>query len=73
MSDKPKCPKCQHEMLEGWIAEIGKATKPSQWVEGKPESSLWSATKMPKDKTFEIITFGCSSCGYLESYAKQST
>ncbi len=71
MHQNPECPKCGTDMREGWIAEIGRGTMPSQWVEGRPESSLWTGTKAPADKTFEIVTFGCSGCGYLESYRRK--
>lgn len=71
MNQNLKCPKCGNDMREGWIAEIGRGTTPSQWVEGQPEPSLWTGTKISADKTFEIVTYGCSVCGYLESYARK--
>jgi predicted nucleic-acid-binding Zn-ribbon protein len=72
MTAKKSCPKCQGNMLEGWTMDIGKGTRPTQWVEGRPESSLWTVTKTPRDKVFAIATYGCSSCGYLESYAQRN-
>jgi hypothetical protein len=42
----------------------------SQWVEGAPEKSFWTATKAPKDKRIPIATFRCEGCGFLESYAR---
>jgi len=71
MNQNLKCPKCSGDMREGWIAEIGRGTMPSQWVEGQPEPSLWTGTKISADKTFAIVTYGCSVCGYLESYARK--
>ncbi len=67
------CPKCKGVMLEGWIAEIGKGTMPIKWVAGKPEPSFWTGTKLPKERTFEVITYGCTECGYLESYANRDS
>jgi predicted nucleic-acid-binding Zn-ribbon protein len=66
-----KCPKCQHEMEEGFIADVtygGVVT--SKWVEGEPEKSFWTGTKTRGKRQVEILTFRCSNCGYLESYAK---
>ena len=53
------------------MIDIGKGTRPAKWVEGVPESSIWTVTKVPKDKVFQVVTWGCSDCGYLESYAKR--
>lgn len=65
------CPKCREEMEEGFIADFtygGIAT--SKWVEGEPEDSFWTGTKTKGKRQVEVLTFRCSSCGYLESYAK---
>ena len=43
----------------------------SQWVAGAPQKSFWTGTKVPKDATVVPIgSFRCSSCGYLEFYAR---
>ena len=43
----------------------------SQWAAGVPLKSFWSGTKLPDEKLIPIGTYRCSSCGYLESYARQ--
>ena len=64
------CPKCQSEMVQGFMAELtATQTGVSFWVEGPPEKS-WTGAKIPRDKTFPIGTFRCAACGYLESYAR---
>jgi len=42
----------------------------SQWVPGAPLKSFWVGTKAPGDDLVPIGTYRCSSCGYLESYAR---
>jgi hypothetical protein len=42
----------------------------SQWAAGAPMKSLWYGTKVPEGKSTPIGTYRCSSCGFLESYAR---
>jgi hypothetical protein len=72
MSAKPQlCPKCQGEMVQGFVADFTHGwVLVSTWVEGPPEKSFWSGTKAPKEKCLPIGTFRCAACGYLESYAQ---
>jgi len=42
----------------------------SHWAKGAPLKSFWQATKRP-DTQLPIGTFRCSSCGYLEEYARE--
>jgi len=63
-----KCPKCQTSMEVGFIPEMGFGGIRSMWVEGLPEKG-WSALKVKRRRTFEIATYRCTSCGYLEGYA----
>ena len=66
-----KCPKCSGEMAQGFIADAVQhaAQRVSSWVEGAPEKSFWSGTKVPSGM-IPIGTFRCSTCGFLESYAR---
>ena len=43
----------------------------SKWAEGAPVKSFWFGTKAPAEGVIPIGTYRCSSCGYLESYARQ--
>jgi hypothetical protein len=38
---------------------------------GAPLKSFWAGTKLPDEKLVPIGTYRCSSCGYLELYARQ--
>jgi hypothetical protein len=43
----------------------------SSWVEGEPERSIWVGVRIRRGtKLFEIESWRCSKCGYLENYAK---
>jgi len=67
------CPKCQGSMVQGFIADfadMGQNANVSTWVEGQPKSSFLFGTKTPGDKRIPVGTYRCSTCGYLESYAR---
>jgi hypothetical protein len=71
------CPKCNAAMQEGYIADQGESRqlKVSEWVEGAPEyggfweSGFWENLKTKNHKVYQVTTYRCSGCGYLESYA----
>lgn len=66
-----ECPKCRGKMEEGFIGDaIPGGLMPSKWVEGRPEKSFWHGIKIKGKRQVEIQTYRCSSCGYLESYAR---
>ena len=45
------------------------ARKASKWVEGAPEYRVWNL-KIRGKRQFEIASYRCRQCGYLESYAR---
>ena len=59
-------------MVQGFIVDFhaGGERLVSNWVEGTPEKTFWTKTKMPADKCIPVGTFRCSGCGFLESYAQ---
>jgi hypothetical protein len=58
-------------MDEGFLKDEGYgAVYPTQWVEGHPEKSFWETTKTRGKRQVPVATYRCSSCGYLESYAR---
>lgn len=66
------CPKCNAEMEEGYTLDRGHNDSPSSvetWVEGVPEKSFWSGLKTEGKMKYEVSTYRCEGCGYLESYA----
>jgi uncharacterized protein DUF6487 len=65
-----ECPKCHASMEAGFIKdETYGAVHASKWVEGPPEKSFWTGTKTRGKKQVQVMTYRCSSCGYLESFA----
>ena len=62
------CPKCQGNMARGFIAEAGGVTTVTEWTEGLPENA--TLTGKPEESRFYVATYRCSSCGYLDSYAR---
>ncbi|HTG43438.1 MAG TPA: PF20097 family protein [Verrucomicrobiae bacterium] len=66
------CPKCSKRMEEGFILEQSLSSYvPSVWVEGAPEPSFWTVTKVVKKTKRLTVTYRCIGCGYLESYANR--
>jgi len=64
------CPKCKGLMEEGFVVDYahGGARKVSTWAEGQPTVSFWEGLKVKEQR--KISAFRCTSCGYLESYAR---
>jgi len=62
------CPKCQAQMQEGFIPVYAKGPQVSHWAAGtlKP-SFFWLG--LGRSKMRPIVTYRCSACGYLESFA----
>lgn len=70
--DRQQCVKCGGAMEEGFeiSGPSGHALKPDEWVEGPPESSFWTGTKLSGKERRHIAVYRCERCGYLESYAR---
>jgi hypothetical protein len=64
------CPKCKHQMQEGFPIDTGLApARVSEWVEGPPQYG-WLGIKWVHRKRLPITAYRCPSCGYLETYAR---
>lgn len=71
MSTSQQCPKCKGAMEQGFVLDNTYGARGvSHWASGAPRKSFWMGTKVPNEKQIPIGTFRCSSCGYLEHYAK---
>ena len=71
MSDLHRCPKCGAGMEQGFIVDVTHGSRlVSHWAAGAPRKSFWTGTKIPKEKSFPIGTYRCSSCGFLEAFAR---
>lgn len=66
-----RCSKCNSDMEEGFLLEKGDGALLSSetWVAGKPVKSLLSGLSLKGKMVYDVVTFRCSVCGYLESYA----
>jgi predicted nucleic-acid-binding Zn-ribbon protein len=73
MANSPeRCPKCGSGMEQGFVFDNDHGNRRiGQWVAGAPLKSFWTGTKLPDKELVPIGTYRCSSCGYLESYARQ--
>ena len=67
-----ECPKCKKAMSAGFLL----GGNPSyyrtvvQWVDGVPQKSVWTGISIKKKLVRSVTTYRCTSCGYLESYAR---
>ncbi len=50
-TEKTQCPKCNGEMVQGFIGDWGQGggRRVSSWVEGAPEKSFWHGTNAPEE------------------------
>lgn len=58
-------------MQEGFILELGhsNARKVSRWVSGAPVRSFWMGVSVSDKVQYDVKTYRCGKCGFLESYA----
>ena len=70
----PSCGKCKSSMEEGFVLDRGhgNAKNVAQWIEGAPQRA-WYGLKTKGHETHAIRTWRCTRCGYLESYAPETT
>ena len=59
-------------MSEGFVLDRGDANANMQqkWIEGEPVKSFWLGIRTKGRDAYEVHTYRCDKCGYLESYAK---
>lgn len=69
------CSRCGGMMQTGFIRDTSQnATVQSYWVEGEPQNTRFLGMDMGtlslKNRTqLAVVTYRCTVCGYLESYA----
>jgi predicted nucleic-acid-binding Zn-ribbon protein len=69
MTTRKTCPKCNGAMAQGFRPDqMQEGTKASKWVEGPPDKR-WYGLRLRGKVQFEIQSFRCTRCGYLEDYA----
>lgn len=74
MPQSKQCPKCGGSMAEGFVLDKAHGSVGvSRWVEGAPETSVWTGLKLGGRPQMAISTLRCGRCGFLESYATGET
>ena len=65
----PDCPDCKQAMYEGFtLDQTYGSTNQGRWVEGRPETSIWTGLRLKGRRIFPVTTYRCGSCGLLRSY-----
>ena len=58
-------------MEQGYLLDESYARRqPLKWIEGAPDYWVFNL-KLRGKRQFELTTYRCSRCGYLESYADE--
>jgi len=68
-----ECPRCRAgKMSEGFMLDHGDQNQLTQqrWVEGAPVKSFWFGLNTSDREAFQVTTWRCDRCGFLESYAQ---
>jgi ribosomal protein S27AE len=70
MAGSKHCPKCSGSMAEGYVIDrTHSGVTVGAWVEGVPETSPWTGLKTKGRPNFEVASWRCGRCGFLEHYA----
>ena len=57
-------------MAAGFVPDVtGGPTVQSEWIEGEPRPAFFGGLKMSGTVGYPIVTYRCTRCGYLESFA----
>lgn len=66
-----KCSKCSGEMQVGVVVDLNYAgILQSMWVEDHAANSAGTGTMMDGKRKVKTVTYRCSNCGHLDSYAR---
>lgn len=74
MSAPSECLRCKGAMHAGLVLDRGDYNLGivQQWVEGTPAKSFWTGLKTKGRESYQVHTYRCDRCGYLESYATEA-
>ena len=70
MSQDLKCPKCQSEMIQGFVKD-SRSVKQKGWTDGQVKQSWLGGALATLGRPIPIAVFRCQGCGYLEFYADE--
>lgn len=65
------CPKCQRSMEKGYVADLAYGVvMQSAWTPGEPvRRRFLGGIQWNRSGNVPIVTYRCTGCGYLESFA----
>jgi hypothetical protein len=64
------CADCGGVLEEGFVCDESYSTvKPSEWVEGLPEPSVWTGVRLRGKTRLPMRAFRCIDCGLVRLYA----
>ena len=76
MSGSRVCPKCRGEMRIGFLVDLiaksvgATVAEQMEWAEGEAERTFWGLfVNLEDKKRRKVVTYACTGCGFLESYA----
>ena len=65
------CSKCNSDMQQGVVVDLSYAgVLSSMWVEDQAETGVVAGIADNHKRKLKTITYRCSNCGFLDSYAK---
>ena len=71
MALKLNCSKCDSYMQQGVVVDLSYAgILRSMWVEDQAENNVVAGIPDHHRRKVKAITYRCSNCGFLDSYAK---
>ena len=55
----------------GFLVDKAHHATPTQqkWASGEPERSFWFGIRLRGRAVYDVTSYRCDRCGYLESYA----
>jgi hypothetical protein len=67
----PPCPLCHGETEAGFLPEFATyRSSAGEWIEGAPERRwLLEELKIAGKRRYSVVTYRCTQCGYLISFA----
>ena len=69
-----RCSKCGGLLKEGFFADAShQAMRVGHWAEGPPSYRFLFFLRMRGRKMLPVKSFRCTRCGFLESYATESS
>jgi hypothetical protein len=68
----PVCVQCGGDLEEGFLRDATYGgSVPSTWVEGEPERSFWTGTKLSGKVQYQVQAYRCVKCGRIELYGHE--